>query len=471
MDTPNAGRTRTFGIGLDWPWALLAGLAATAVGLLVVGETGLDGEFPAVVRPTFSRYSPAAYRLAEPGDTLDRVGVYLSAGAAVVAGLAAVRLGRAGGRGWLGAFAVSAAAFWYSSNPGPTFDGWHGWNFDALADPAAPPPLRLALGAWGLLLAAVAVWGGLGLFRAGGLRRTWAYLRERRAGGLAVAAMVLAAVRLAEWPDPEPSGYWPRWAWVVGLSAWAVLVGRLALRAARERAEALGRPVTRPRRLAALGIAAAGWAGVSALGLTLVWYHRPLDRLRTVEPGKIYISAIPTYDGLKVAHARHGFRTIINLFPERTPLRSPLFDDELRFAREHGIRLIENPHVDERAGGFIDETLRVAQDPESWPLLVHCHACMDRTPAWMGMYRFLVQGVPLDDVFREIEQHRGCRPKASVTLLYTYFLPSRAGGRFEADPTGPLLREVSGDTLKVFERLKPADLAPRIGARPGADVE
>ncbi|MGE3818839.1 MAG: protein tyrosine phosphatase [Isosphaeraceae bacterium] len=460
MDTPRASRTRTFGIVVDWPWLLLLGLGITAGGYLLVGENDLDGEFPSVIRPTFSAYPPAAYRLAEPGDTLDRVGVYLAAGAAVVGAVAALRGGRANARRWLGLVAVSLGAFWYSANPSPTFDGWHGWNFDALANPEAPRSLRLALGAWAASLALVAAWGG---------RAAVASLvsSSSRVAGLTVLAIAMTALRLAEWPNPEPVGYWPRWAWVIGLAAGAVVVGRLARQAARERARV--NPPRRSIRLATLGLMALGWVGMTTLGLDLVWRHRPLERFRTIEPGKIYISAIPTYEGLKVAHARHKFKTIINLFPEHPPLRSPLFDDEIRFAREHGIRLIENPRVEERPGDFLDETLRVAQDPSAWPLLVHCHACMDRTPAWMGMYRFLVQGQPLAEVFREIERHRGCRPKASVFLLYTQLLPSRSAGRFDADPTGALLRQVSGDGPRVFEFAPPSDLGgPRIGAKPRA---
>lgn len=459
MDTPRASRSRTFGNLFDWPWLLLAGLLLTAVGYLAIGETDLDGEFPDLIRPTFSKYPPASYRLAEPGDTLDRVAVYLASGAAVLAALAAVRAGRssASARIWLGAVAVSLAAFWYSANPSPTFDGWHGWNFDAIANPGAPVSLRLGLAAWGAVLALLAAWGW-------GRRPAVAFVSRRRVGRLLALALGLAIVRLAEWPNPEPSGFWPRWAWVIALTAWVVALCRLARQAALLRAKET--PVSRWARLLALGTLAAGWAGMSAIGLTHVWFHRPLDRLRIVEPGKIYISAIPTYEGLKVAHARHGFKTIINLFPERAPLRSPLFDEEIQFAREHGIRLIENPNLDERASDFIDETLRVARDPSAWPVLVHCHACMDRTPAWMGMYRFLVQGRPLAEVFREIEQHRGCRPKASVTLLYTQLLPERSAGRFDADPTGALLRKVSGDNLKVFESLERSDLSTRVGARP-----
>ncbi len=53
------------------------------------------------------------------------------------------------------------------------------------------------------------------------------------------------------------------------------------------------------------------------------------------------------------------------------------------------------------------QTLALAQDPSAWPILVHCHGCMDRSPAWMGIYRFVVQGRPLLEVMQEIERHRG----------------------------------------------------------------
>ena len=100
---------------------------------------------------------------------------------------------------------------------------------------------------------------------------------------------------------------------------------------------------------------------------------------------------------------------------------------------------------------FLDETLRLARDPDAWPILVHCHGCMDRTPAWMGIYRFVVQGRPLDEILREIERHRGYRPKASVTLLYNRVLSPRAPERYAADPTASLLRACAEGTRDPYE--------------------
>ena len=182
------------------------------------------------------------------------------------------------------------------------------------------------------------------------------------------------------------------------------------------------------------------WFSLVTGGVWLARYHRPLHRLHTVVPGRIYISAMPTAWGLAIAHERHHFKTVINVFPEDTPQRSPLLDDELRFVREHGIAYFGSPSDPDKADAFLDQTLQIAQDPQAWPILVHCHGCMDRSPAWMGIYRFVVEGRPLVEILQEIERHRGYRPKAGVTVLYNRVLPLRAGARYEADPTAQILR-------------------------------
>ncbi len=236
----------------------------------------------------------------------------------------------------------------------------------------------------------------------------------------------LTALRLFDFPGVEPIGYWPRWAFIGALIAFAASL-----------VKCLPRGVTGRRRAALAGTAA--WYGLVLLGIWLTWYHRPIDRLRAVVPGRIYMSAMPTGRGLEIAQARHHFKTIINLFPENTPLRSPRLPEELKFAERYKINYVGSPSDVASSNGFLDLTLRLAQDPEAWPILVHCHGCMDRTPAWAGIYKFVVEGRPLDEVFRFIEAHRGYRPKASVTLLYNRVLPRLAPEHCIDDPTTALL--------------------------------
>jgi hypothetical protein len=254
-----------------------------------------------------------------------------------------------------------------------------------------------------------------------------------------IAALFLVIARQFEIPGVEPQGYWPRWAMI-----WGLLAFDLALLIACA-------PVLRsmPGPLLVVPILLSFWLVLVVAAVGLTWYHRPLARLKVVEPGRIYISAMPTRRGLEVAFARRPFRTIINLFPEDTPLRSPALPAELRFAREHGIHYFGSPSDGSEAASsqFLDQTLALAQDPAAWPILVHCHGCMDRSPAWMGIYRFVVQKQPLRDVMQEIERHRGYRPKASVILLYNRVLPPRAGPRYWSDPTAMLLRECAAGTV------------------------
>ncbi len=102
---------------------------------------------------------------------------------------------------------------------------------------------------------------------------------------------------------------------------------------------------------------------------------------------------------------------------------------------------------EEASSAFLDETLALAQDEHAWPILVHCHGCMDRSPAWMGIYKFLVKGRPLEEAMQEIERHRGYRPKASVILLYNRVLALRGGERYKADPTAAILRRCAEGTI------------------------
>jgi hypothetical protein len=417
-----------------WPWIVLAVSVIPAVWHVVDFDEDIDPEFPTVVRPTFSRVPPSAYRLAEPGDTLDRIMIYMSAASVVVA---AAGLYRTRGGLWPGGLAVGLAGLWYSATPGPTADGWYGLGWRTIADPHAPFAVRATLLVGAMALTAVIA---LTLFHnRARLRGLWAGARARGTSGLWIAAVGFALARQVEIPGVEPEGYWPRWAMI-----WGMLAFDLAMLI-----EAASGLKSKHRLFLAIPTSAIAWFVLVVGGVVLTWYHRPLARLKVVEPGRIYISAMPTLRGLEVAYGRRHFRTIINLFPEDTPLRSPLLPDELRFASEHGIRYVGSLSDQSEAASraFLDETLALACDPSAWPILVHCHGCMDRSPAWMGIYHFVLKGLPLDEVMREIERHRGYRPKASVILLYNRVLPPRAGARYWSDPTAAVLRQCAEGTL------------------------
>jgi predicted protein tyrosine phosphatase len=404
---------------------VLGAATLPAVWYVVDFESDVDPEFPTVIRPTFNRYPPAAYRFAEPGDTIDHIAIYVAAAALVLALLGLYRGSRK--RAWCAALALSLAGFWHACTPGPLMDGWYGLGWRTIFNPEAGRHIRLLLAGAAAALFVTTHWG-LGKETIGTL---WRESRGLGTAWLIVAASALVLARQVGWLDCEPAGFWPRWMLVWGLLAWALAL--LFILPATT-----GRKV---RRVVVCGLVLL-WLGLDFLGRGVLWHQRPLHRLREVVAGRIYISAMPTYQGLQLAQARHHFRTIVNLFPEYSPERSPLLAEEMRFAREHGLNFVANEASDDATGeAFIARTLALAQKPSAWPILVHCHASMDRSPAWMGLYRFVVQKRSLDDALREVERHRGLRPKASVTLLYNRILPLLAPERAALDPTLALLRK------------------------------
>ena len=427
-------------------WVALAVMVGVAIWHYVdFGDTP-DSDFPTVVRPHFNAHPPAAYRLSEPGDTLDRIGLYLAAAALTLGLVGVVRVAarrRAGAADewslWPAAAALAAAATWYAATPGPAFDGWYGLGWRSIFDARAPWPVRAPLISAAMLLGAIVV---ANIAWAWSRRRTlWEVAVDRRTVGLLVLAPVLVGLRQFVIPGVEPVGYWPRCSGDLGILAFALLL--LRARPAGATSISVGRKV-------GIGL---GWAGIVVAGVALTLHHRPIARLRPVVPGRIYISAMPSYRGLAIEQQRLGFKTIINLFDESSTQASPYHDDEIRFVREHGLRYLGSPADGLESDRFLDETFTLAQDPDAWPILVHCHGCMDRSPAWMGMYRFLIEKQPLAAIFREIEQHRGTRPKAVVTLQYNRKLPQRAPEQFANDPTGALLLRCAAGTKDPFHLL------------------
>ncbi len=412
-----------------WPWMVLALTAIPAVWYVFDYENDIDHELPGVVRPTFSPFPPAAYRFAEACDTIDHVAVYVSSAALVLAAWGWVRNPRQ--RIWAAAAALSAAGFWHAATPGPLADGWYGLGWRTIFDPRAPVANRL-------ILAALAAGVGAIVVRAlleRPFRSACNAARAQGILGLLIAAAALMVMRQVGWLDWEPIGFWPRWFYVWGLFAWAFALARVVPAA----------PARWSRALIVGGMVLFS-LGLDFTGRGLFWYQRPIARLREMVPGRLYLSGMPTYVGLKLAQERYHFRTIINLYPEYTPEQSPYWHDELRFVRERGLIYVGNESPDGAAGeDFVSRTLDLSRDPKTWPILVHCHASMDRSPAWVGIYRFVVQRWPLVDALREIERHRGLRPKAAVTVLYAKILPKIAPDRCAQDPTFALLKKyVSG---------------------------
>ena len=332
-----------------WPWLVLALTTIPAVWYVVDFENDIDPELPGVVRPTFSRYPPAGLSVCRgvrhdrPRRRLRFLGRAGAGGVGLVAQPPRAPVGAA--------TALSAAGFWHATTPGPLADGWFGLGWRTIFDPRAPAANRTHSGIVGREFRG----DRRSAFLERPLRSAWHAARAHGILGLLVAAAILMVMRQVGWLDWEPIGFWPRWFYVWGLFAWAFALVRVV-------------PAAPPRwsRGAIIGLMVLVSLGLDVTGRGVFWYQRPIARLREVIPGRLYLSAMPTYLGLKLAQERYHFRTIINLYPEYTPEQSPHWQDELRFTREHGLKYAGNESRDGTGGEeFVAQTLELSRDPEN----------------------------------------------------------------------------------------------------------
>lgn len=126
-----------------------------------------------------------------------------------------------------------------------------------------------------------------------------------------------------------------------------------------------------------------------------------------VEPGCIFRSGRLTPRMIRKVRREHGIKTIIDLgaFPAGT-------DDELlmqRTARELGLTRYVMRGVFGNATGNPNVYLRAVRllaDADSHPVLIHCAAGAERTGAAVILFRHLVQGKPIDEVYDEALRFR-----------------------------------------------------------------
>ena len=201
---------------------------------------------------------------------------------------------------WLAATALSLAGFWHAATPGPLMDGWYGVGWRTIGNSLAPLTTRLILAAAAAGLAAIVTWGAV----AGPIAMTWKKARQSGIAWLIIVSAVLILVRQLRWIDREPIGFWPRWVYVWGLVAWSFALLRVSPRAPAGWS-----------RSAVVACLVLVWLGLDFTGRGLLWYQRPLHRLREVVAGRIYLSAMPTYQGLELAQRAASFPDDHQLVP------------------------------------------------------------------------------------------------------------------------------------------------------------
>jgi protein tyrosine/serine phosphatase len=108
---------------------------------------------------------------------------------------------------------------------------------------------------------------------------------------------------------------------------------------------------------------------------------------QTVDPGRLYRSAQPSGSFLEYVKDKYGIKTVVDL-------RSNIEYSERIVAKEKGMLLLHFPvktgfRKKDREG--IRLFLKMFENPESLPVLVHCRKGVDRTGVFVALYRASVQ--------------------------------------------------------------------------------
>jgi protein tyrosine/serine phosphatase len=193
---------------------------------------------------------------------------------------------------------------------------------------------------------------------------------------------------------------------------------------------------------------AAGWLIVLDRQGRLLW-----DHWDEAKRGVLYRSGQLTASQLTAAIKRQGIRTIVNL---------QMPGDELAAERELSARLgVDFVNLPMPGDGFGEEwqfreILKITDDPQRRPVLVHCARGTCRTGAAVALYRFERDGWTLEDVATEMRRqtyHYGWLPGYVYAMVKNK--PALAGPRPEM----------------VFDHNQMADLSSDVSDRLAEEAE
>lgn len=148
---------------------------------------------------------------------------------------------------------------------------------------------------------------------------------------------------------------------------------------------------------------------------SLGYYRMRYDhgkRLRVVTPGKLYRSGQLTAAGVEDAVKRFGIRTVLNLQNEVPDPVLETGERESEMARRLGVRfafievdLIDRWQSVDKDPECIDEFYALMDDPNNFPMLIHCRAGLHRTGILTAIYREEYEGWTRAEAMAELKGH------------------------------------------------------------------
>ena len=143
-------------------------------------------------------------------------------------------------------------------------------------------------------------------------------------------------------------------------------------------------------------IIAAVLAGVAA-GYAYRHHHR-YKHVAVHDPGKIYRAAWVDPDVMGELIDRYEIRTVVNLCAPGE-MGEHHWDLERETVRNAGARLLElpMPNTLEHQGRAIQPHLDAIQNPENYPMLVHCQNGIGRTSQFLALYDMTTRGMTAEE--------------------------------------------------------------------------
>lgn len=134
-------------------------------------------------------------------------------------------------------------------------------------------------------------------------------------------------------------------------------------------------------------------AAITAAG-TMIWNH--IDRykhLATHEDGMMYRSAWLEPDGFKAVIEEHQIRTVVNLC-NPGEMGSERWEKEREAVTNAGAKLVELPMPTslDVYDPHIDKHIAILNDPDNYPMLVHCQHGVTRTAKFLAIYDIVYRG-------------------------------------------------------------------------------
>ena len=161
---------------------------------------------------------------------------------------------------------------------------------------------------------------------------------------------------------------------------------------------------------------------VVLVGVVPVVYYRAAyahgKRLRVVVPGRIYRSGQMTVAGFEDTLKDLNIRTVVNLQEEYPDpdLKKSYFNwgtvRESTLCEQLRVKyvfiapdLVPHRQAPERRPEAIEKMLAILDDPDNYPLLIHCRAGLHRTGCMVAIYRMEFEGWSPQRAVAEMRAH------------------------------------------------------------------